>query len=63
LAAAIGMMAGGALQLVRPQWKAGRRVRALVIAGSALALAAGFSLTPIQVLALGAMAGVIWRPE
>ncbi len=60
LTAAVGMMAAGAWQLLRPSLVRGMRRRALLIAGGALALCwAG--LSPVQVLALAALAGFFWR--
>lgn len=61
LAAAIGMMAGASLQLLRPQWRSGGRMRTLSFALTGFALSAGLNLTPVQVLALGAAAGLLWR--
>ena len=61
LAAAVGMMAAGAWQLLRPYWKAGGRARAVVLAGGALALSQW--LSPVAVLAMAAAAGWFWREE
>lgn len=61
LAAAIGMMGGAAIQLVRPHWNRGRW-RALTLAATALLLSAVFHWTPVQILALAAAAGYLWRP-
>lgn len=61
LAAAVGMMAAAAFRLSRPGWKPGNRVRAVVIIIAAFALSYGLSVPPIQVLGLGALAGLAWR--
>ena len=64
LAAATGMMATSAWQLLRPYLTRKRTQHAIVIAGSSLALSLGLSLSPIQILGLGALAGFLWRiPE
>src|SRR5574340_324570 len=49
LTAAVGMMAAGAWQLLRPNLARGTRLRALVIASGALALSY-LGVTPVQVL-------------
>lgn len=59
LAAAAGMMAAGAFQLLRPHLKPRRRLRAVVIASAAFA--ASFWLSPVTVLALAAAAGLLWK--
>jgi chromate transporter len=64
LAAAVGLMATSAWQLLAPQvatrdWR--RAVRALVIAGGALLLMLRFGVAPVWVLALAALAGSLWR--
>jgi len=61
LAAAVGIMAGGAIQLVRPQWRAGRRLRTALVVTGAVALASVLGLQPIAVLGLGAATGLVWR--
>jgi len=64
LAAATGMMATSAWQLLRPYLTRRRTLHAIVIAGGSLALSLGLSLSPIQILGLGALAGFLWRiPE
>ncbi len=61
LAAANGMMATSAWQLLAPQIRSGRRARtAAIFLGSVIA-AQAFSMSPIQVLGLAALAGLIWR--
>src|SRR5579872_6899062 len=64
LAAAVGMMAVAAWELLRPYLDRRRWLHALVIAGASLLLSLRFGLSPIEVLALAALAGAIWRiPE
>lgn len=61
LAAAIGSMAAGAWQLLAPQVLSGNRIRALLVFAGAFYVSLRFSMSPLQVLALAAVAGVIWR--
>ena len=61
VAAAVGMMAAAAFQLVRPRWKPGSRFRAAAIVAAGFLLSFGLNMPPIQVLAIGALAGLIWR--
>ncbi len=64
VAAAVGMMAAGAWLLLRP--RLGRKTwpRSAVLFGGCVALTLVFSVPPIQVLALAALAGWVWRgPE
>src|SRR2546423_10222035 len=61
VAAAVGMMAAAAFQLVRPRWKPGRRFRTVAIFAAGFLLSFGLNMAPIQVLALGALAGLLWR--
>jgi chromate transporter len=64
LAAAVGMMFAAAWQLVQPDVRRGRWLRAMVLAGGAALLTARFGVPPIQVLALAALAGFAWKePE
>ena len=63
LAAAAGMMSAAAFQLARSGWKPGNRFRAAVIVAAGFALAFWAKVPPIQVLGLGALAGLIWRPS
>ena len=62
LAAAVGMMSAAAFQLIRAGWRPGNRLRAAVILAAAFGLSFFASVPPIQVLGLGALAGLIWRP-
>ena len=61
LAAAVGLMAVSAWQLLQPHLKAPRRLRALGIAGAATLLSLRFDASPVLVLALAALAGLVWR--
>src|SRR5437899_10225000 len=61
LAAAVGMMAAAAFQLVRPRWKPGSRFRAAAIFAGGLLLSVVLKMPPIQVLGIGALVGLIWR--
>jgi chromate transporter len=61
LAAASGMMATSAWQLLAPQIRAGRRARTTVIFLSSVIAAEAFSLPPVWLLGLAALAGLIWR--
>jgi chromate transporter len=60
LAAATGLMGVAAYGLLKPHCRAGRWVRATVIFAAALVLSLRFGLTPIQVLALAAVAGALF---
>lgn len=60
LAAAVGTMIGAAVLLVRSQCKAGRWFRPIVIATGALLLSYVAKLTPLQVIAIAALAGFFW---
>jgi chromate transporter len=61
LAAANGMMATSAWQLLAPQIRSGAWPRAVVIFLAALIASLRFSMSPIQVLGLAALVGLIWR--
>ena len=61
LAAAVGMMAAASFQLIRPRWKPGGRFRAAAIFAGGLLLSVVLKMPPIQVLGIGALAGLIWR--
>ena len=64
LAAASGMMASSAWQLVAPHLARGGWLRAVVIAGGAFLLVELFAVSPIVALALAAATGAFWRvPE
>ena len=61
LAAATGMMVTGAWQLLAPQIRAGNRMRAAVIFLASLVASLRFSMSPVAVLGLAALVGLIWR--
>jgi chromate transporter len=61
LASGVGMMAAGAWQIVGPNMNRRRAARALVLAIGAFILSGTLGLAPVQVLALAALAGVVWR--
>ncbi|MDQ6705179.1 MAG: chromate transporter [Acidobacteriota bacterium] len=61
LAAAVGMMVTGAFLLLKPQLRASRRARTLAIAAGALLLSLWAGLSPVPILALAAVAGLLWR--
>jgi chromate transporter len=64
LAAAVGMMGTAAWDLLRPYLDRKRSIHAVAIAGASLGLSLRFDLPPIEVLALAAVAGLLWRiPE
>jgi chromate transporter len=62
LAAAVGMMFAASFQLLRPRWRPGNRVRAAAIALAGFGLSFGLHMPPVQVLGIGALVGLIWRP-
>ena len=57
----VGMMAAATFQLARPRWKHGSRLRAAVLLAGGFALSFILRMPPIQVLAIGALVGLIWR--
>ena len=61
LAAASGMMATSAWQLLAPQIRAGRRARTTVIFLASVIASEVFSLPPVWLLGLAALAGLLWR--
>jgi chromate transporter len=61
IAAAVGMMATGAWQLIHPHLTRTGWVRTVLLLAGSVALSLGFSRTPIEVLALAAIAGFFWR--
>ncbi len=64
LAAAVGMMGTAAWELLQPYLDRRRWLHATVIAGASLVLSLRFDMPPIEVLALAAAAGILWRiPE
>ena len=63
LASAVGMMFAAAWSLVRPELRPRTWLRALALAGGAMALTASLGLAPIYVLGLAAAAGYVWHGE
>jgi chromate transporter len=64
LAAAVGMMATAAWDLLKPHLNRRRWLHAAVIASASLALSLGFQMSPVLVLGLAAALGLVWRiPE
>jgi len=64
LAAAVGMMAVSAWQLVRPHLRRRRALRAIVLVAASAYLAYAWHMPPIEILGLAALAGFFWRaPE
>ncbi len=64
LAAAVGLMATSAWQLLAPSlatrdWR--RMTRAMAMAGAALWLPLRFGMSPVAVLGLAAVAGFLWK--
>ncbi|MBK9167975.1 MAG: chromate transporter [Bryobacterales bacterium] len=60
LASAVGMMLGGAINMLRPGWQTSR-LRACLLPAAAFAAAWSLGLSPLVVIALGAAAGALWR--
>jgi chromate transporter len=63
LASAVGMMFAAAWSLVRPELRPRTWLRALALAGGAMALTASLGLAPIYVLGLAAAAGYVWHGD
>ncbi len=61
LAAATGLMATAAWQLLKPHAKRGRWLRGALIFSVSLVLAAYFHFSPLPVLALAAFTGFFWQ--
>lgn len=61
LAAAVGMMAAAAWNLIRARLGRTQRVRTLTLALASVWLSAGWSLSPIWILGLAAALGSLWR--
>ncbi len=62
-ASVAGMMAAGAILLLRPQWREGRRVRSAIVAAAALVLSHQFEWQPVPILAIAAAAGYFWEEQ
>jgi chromate transporter len=63
LASAVGMMFAAAWTLLRPELRRAAWLRALTLAGGAMALTVGLNLAPIYVLGLAAAVGFLWQGE
>jgi chromate transporter len=61
LAAAVGLMAGGAYQLVSRYLSPGRSLRTLILTLGALGLSLSLDWSPIWILAAASLAGACWR--
>jgi chromate transporter len=61
LAAAVGMLLATSWQLVRPHLTVRRWLRTTVLLVGSLLLFARFRMSPIPVLGIGALAGLLWR--
>jgi hypothetical protein len=61
IAAASGMMATSAWQLLAPEIRPGRRLRAGVIFLASLVASVVYSMSPIAVLGLAALVGLFWQ--
>src|SRR5262249_41881351 len=63
LAATIGIIVASAWALVRPALTSGKWIRTFVIVTGAIILTLRFSVSPLRVLALAALVGLIWREK
>lgn len=61
LASAVGMMLAAGWSLVVPRLRKGNWFRPLAIVSGSIVLLVQFSVSPIAVLALAALVGVVWR--
>lgn len=60
ISAAVGAMFAAAFNLIRVQIDKGSRVLPVLIAGAAFALVRVFPVTPLQILGLAALLGLVW---
>jgi chromate transporter len=64
LAAAVGMMATASWSMLQPYFNRRRWAHALLLAGGAILLSYRFRVSPVPILGLAALVGVVWRvPE
>jgi chromate transporter len=63
LAATIGIIVASAWALVRLALTSGKWLRPVVIVTGAILLTLRFSVSPLQVLALAALVGLVWREK
>jgi chromate transporter len=61
LAAVVGIMGASVILLVRPRFKPGRRVRAILITGGACFLHFRYGISPVAILAVAALTGLVGR--
>lgn len=61
LAAAVGLMAGGACQLVRRYLRPGQALRTVFLTVGAFGLSLSLGWSPIWILAAASLAGACWR--
>jgi hypothetical protein len=57
------MMTAAAFQLSRSGWRPGNRLRLAAMVALGFGLSYGLRVPPIEVLGLGALAGLVWRPQ
>ena len=63
LAATIGIIVASAWSLVRPALTSGKWLRPVVIGAGAIILTLRYSVSPLRVLALAALVGLVWREK
>ncbi len=63
LAAAAGMMTAAAFQLSRSGWRPGNRWRLAALVTLGFTLSFSLRVPPIEVLGIGALVGLVWRPR
>ena len=61
LAAAVGMMVAASFHLARAGWKPGNHLRVASLIALGFALSFFLSVPPLQILAAGALIGLVWR--
>lgn len=60
LAAAVGLLVATSWQLIWPHLRRGRWLRTVVLASGSVLLSAGFGISPVRVLAMAAILGLLW---
>ena len=61
LSAAVGMMIAAAWLLARPRFRAGQRLRTLILVAGPAVLLLFFNFPPVAVLGLAVIAGLLWK--
>jgi chromate transporter len=61
LAAAVGMMMAASYHLIRAGWKPGNHFRVASLVALGFVLSFVLSVPPLQILAIGALLGLVWR--